>query len=631
MKFRPLSSSTPLPTLPVPDLGQVLEELKSSAGPHALNQEEFSDFVSIVNDFSRTTGPKLHELVRIKARQTSNWLSNDWWLDKAYLQGRDPLIIWSNPGLVSPPVRVPDGRDHSLKYISHFVLGALDFKSRLMRGELPDDGPVCMDQYKKVFGTTRIPGATSDEIRFGSLPTSAHRVVVSRKGHFFQINLPVQSSPEENFVFLNQALHAILFDSDYSALTPTGLGALTAQPRSQWAETFPRLDAKSIESICAADFVLCLDHVTNEADYERDWSENMGRQILHSDPQNIGNRWFDKTLQLIVVMNKSGERVIGSGICYEHTPAEGPPVVRLMEHSMKYMARESGSSAWPVVETKFSPPTPDHKLNSLSFDLQTDPSVRSAVEQAVKYHRDLTESLDIRVLNFTEFGKKQIKEWKQSPDSFIQVAICWSYFRLHKAIGACYESASTRRFAFGRTECIRSVTPGFFELTRDPSISALRKAIEDHKNTVNRATNGRGIDRLLLGMNASAQEVRDKSWSWGLKSESGEQIQVTEKDFDLLNRLYRNELFVRSKYFKLSTSQVATIFPESFMVYGPLVVDGYGCCYNPSNDRMTFGISSFNERLPDQTASNSDQFRASLKQTLRLMGEMFSASPSAKL
>ena len=588
--------------------------------------------MSIVNEFSRSTGPKLHQLLQIKSGQTSNWLSNDWWYSKAYLEGRDPLIIWSNPGLVCPRITVPRGREATIKYISHFVLGSLDFKERLARGENPEPGaPVqCMDQYTKVFGTTRIPGATSDEVRFGSLLSPNHRVVISRNGNFFHVSLP-KDSAKDNFAFLNQALHAILYEQDYSAVTRTALGALTALPRTQWAQAFPLLNPQSIDAIIGSDLVLSLDHISNEAEFDKDWSENMGRQILHADADNIGNRWFDKVLQLIVVLNRGGEQVIGSGFCHEHTPAEAPVIVKVMEHSMKWMARESGSSDWPAVATKFLPPTAGHSLSTLTFDLESDANVRKAVKDAVEHHTSLIESLDIRVLDFVDYGKNQIKEWKHSPDSFIQVAICWAYFRLHKTIGGCYESASTRQFAFGRTECIRSVTPTFFELTQNPGIDVLRSAIQDHKNTVKRAGNGRGIDRLLLGMNASAHEVRDKSWAWGQKSESGDVVELTAADFELLNRLYRNDLFLRSKYFKLSTSQVATVFPDSFMVYGPLVVDGYGCCYSPSNERLMFGISSFNERLPDQTATNSDQFKASLKNTLRLMRDMLSSSNPSKL
>ncbi|VDM80005.1 unnamed protein product [Strongylus vulgaris] len=40
---------------------------------------------------------------------------------------------------------------------------------------------------------------------------------------------------------------------------------------------------------------------------------------------NSCNRWYDKTLQLIA--GKNGY----CGLCYEHTPAEGPPVASLMD------------------------------------------------------------------------------------------------------------------------------------------------------------------------------------------------------------------------------------------------------------------------------------------------------------
>lgn len=628
MKSRTLSS---LPSLPVPDLRESLEQLKSSAGPHALNPEEFTEFLNVVDDFSHTTGPKLHQLLKNKSRKTVNWLSHDWWQDKAYLQGRDPLILWSNPGLVCPRISLPSDKNVTIKYISHLVLGALDFKLMLSRGENPEPGSqnVCMDQYTKVFGTTRIPGATSDQIRFGSLqnPDQMHRVVFSRNGNFFRISLP-QNSTKENYAFLNQGLSAILFDENYSDTSHSGLGALTALPRTDWAHAFTRLNPNSISAILESDFVVSLDHVSDEREYERNWSEKMGRQVLLADSENIGNRWFDKTVQMIVVLNRSGEQVIGSGLCYEHTPAEGPPIVRLMEHCMKYVARESGSKDWPALSTEFSPPTSGHTLTPLPFDIESDSTLKKAVTHALKHHSDLSESLDIRVLNFTEFGKRQIKEWKFSPDSFIQVAICWAYFRLHRTIGACYESASTRQFALGRTECIRSVTPGFFELTRNPDLNALRNAIADHKNTVKQAMNGKGIDRLLLGMNAAAHEVHDNTWQWGLESESGDQITVTDEDLKTLNRLYRNELFIRSKYFKLSTSQVATIFPESFMVYGPLVTDGYGCCYNPSDKQLTFGISCFNQKQIEQSVSNADQFKDSLQDTLCHMRDMICSGGS---
>lgn len=70
-------------------------------------------------------------------------------------------------------------------------------------------------------------------------------------------------------------------------------------------------------------------------------------------------------------------------------------------------------------------------------------------------------------------------------------------------------------------------------------------------------------------------------------------MKLTEKDYAFLDRLYQNDLYKRAKHFNLSTSQVATVFPGAFMCYGPLVNNGYGCCYNPTKNQITFGVSAF--------------------------------------
>lgn len=52
------------------------------------------------------------------------------------------------------------------------------------------------------------------------------------------------------------------------------------------------------------------------------------RQALYGGgtEQNTVNRWFDKTLQFFV--NEDGN----GGMTYEHTPAEGPPLARLLDY-----------------------------------------------------------------------------------------------------------------------------------------------------------------------------------------------------------------------------------------------------------------------------------------------------------
>lgn len=45
---------------------------------------------------------------------------------------------------------------------------------------------------------------------------------------------------------------------------------------------------------------------------------------------NSANRWFDKTLQFII--SEDGQ----IGLTYEHSSAEGPPIVSILDHALLY-------------------------------------------------------------------------------------------------------------------------------------------------------------------------------------------------------------------------------------------------------------------------------------------------------
>lgn len=56
-----------------------------------------------------------------------------------------------------------------------------------------------------------------------------------------------------------------------------------------------------------------------------------------------------------------------------------------------------------------------------------------------------------------------------------------------------------RKYAFGRTDVIRSVTSALEKLSSQPNPNTLKEAIIAHNNYGKNASNGLGIDRLLLG------------------------------------------------------------------------------------------------------------------------------------
>lgn len=92
------------------------------------------------------------------------------------------------------------------------------------------------------------------------------------------------------------------------------------------------------------------------------YPSRVAAQMLHGGGArwNSGNRWFDKTLQvslrLFIGNNKNSivvtdenlnvlvccpQFIVGEdgtcGLVYEHAPAEGPPIVFLIDFVVKYM------------------------------------------------------------------------------------------------------------------------------------------------------------------------------------------------------------------------------------------------------------------------------------------------------
>lgn len=104
----------------------------------------------------------------------------------------------------------------------------------------------------------------------------------------------------------------------------------------------------------------------------------------------------------------------------------------------------------------------------------------------------LSENIDMECFTFKEFGSDGIKKCKLSPDSFIQIAMQVTFYKLQKKPPAHYESAALRRFINSRTECIRSTSVESVEFAKllnsncdnnSEKKNALINAINAHKKT----------------------------------------------------------------------------------------------------------------------------------------------------
>ncbi|CAG5116702.1 unnamed protein product, partial [Candidula unifasciata] len=277
------------------------------------------------------------------------------------------------------------------------------------------------------------------------------------------------------------------------------------------------------------------------------------------------------------------------GLNYEHTVAEGPAVISLVDHVLGFLEKQK--EPWGAAPNI-------HPPKRLQFNITS--KTQEVIELGIDEIDSAVNDLMLRILFFKDYGKNFIKKHKLSPDAFIQMSFQLAYYRIYKQPCATYEAGSLRKYQLGRTETIRSCSIASVAFTKamdDQSVPCSRKvdllkeAIKSHRKYIDDTVNGRGVDRHLLGLKLVALENN---------------MDVPELFMDLA--------FKESTHFRMSTSQVASRY-KAVLCFGPVVPDGYGLCYNPQNEELIVSISSFN----NNPQTDSDKFVASLKTSLQDM------------
>lgn len=184
-----------LPHLPLPKLEDTMDKYLKSVQP-LLSTEKFAKTTKIVEDFKRGIGAQLHDLLEYKASKSENWIA-DWWLTVGYLSWRSPVVIWSNPGLYLP-TRFFENDFQWCRFTARCIWATLRYKQMIDHNEIPTEKagkyPLDMGQYKKIFGTCRIPAPEIDRIEYN--PKSRHIVVAFKNGvrinfHLFFTSLEI--------------------------------------------------------------------------------------------------------------------------------------------------------------------------------------------------------------------------------------------------------------------------------------------------------------------------------------------------------------------------------------------------------------------------------------------------------
>uniref|UniRef100_A0A8C7TZD7 Choline O-acetyltransferase n=1 Tax=Oncorhynchus mykiss TaxID=8022 RepID=A0A8C7TZD7_ONCMY len=544
---------------------------------HLVKEEQYQKTKAIVVKFGEPggTGELLQKKLLERSEKTYNWVY-DYWLEDMYLNQRLALPVNSNPAMVFPKQNFKDRKD-SLRFAAHLITGVLEYKERIDTRVLPVDfargqlagTPLCMKQYYRLFNTYRLPGHKRDTLiihKPGS--TEQEHIIVACKNQFFVLDLVVNKKKLKEMDILTQ-LEKIVKMAENSEERQPPFGLLTSDGRTEWAQAREVLikDSVNRESLAVIEKCLCVLCLDNPSGMEVGDTSRALLMLHGGGHEKMGaNRWYDKPMQFIV-----GEDGVCGTVC-EHSPFEGIVLVACTEYLMKFM---TGSPSKMGRATSVSElPTPARLL------WKTTPHIQDLLKASAERLQRLVRDLDMDVHKFEVYGKEFIKKQKMSPDAYIQVALQLAFYRCNGRLVSTYESASIRRFHEGRVDNIRSATSealAFVKAMTDEKASLsvshfsylVPQILGYSHYTVHHAITGLGIDNHLLGLREIAQE---------LKMERPE--------------IFTDETYVASNQFILSTSQVPTTV-EMFCCYGPVVPNGYGCCYNPQSDHLLFSVTSF--------------------------------------
>lgn len=545
-----------LPVMPVPNLSETCQKLRQWAAPLQTPDEQ-EKTKKMLQRFMRegSDGPLLQSaLVKWQEEhKNTSWVAAVW--KALYLDSREPLPINSNVFYYLKSKL--DENAHSQAYIAAaLVLSVYDFIRLIDEQKLSVDRqkevPLCMNQYKHIFSSMRIPHCGSDEFYVSS---DRRHILVMNKGKLYKLNIIDEKGDLRSLSSIETDLGIILRNNEFGE----NIGLLTTLPRDEWADiradliAFSDHNCQMMTEIENAAFALCLDENRPEKLTE------ISPLLLYGDGKD---RFFDKSLQFIVFKNGK------TGINFEHTGVDGSVMLRLIGHIYDTLDKNEYGK-------------PDNKkIETLNFDLNQ--KLHGSLFKAQKLFVKHTDNTRTRVLDFTDFGKNQIKKFGVSPDAFVQLALQLAEHKLYGKCYSAYEAVMTRTFLDGRIDVLYTVSPESLDfidkMRRDDGsiqtkIEALVKATQKHQTRARECRFGQGVYSHLLAL----------KYHYHL---SGKELGIKNLP----------EIFTDPGYLALTNSVVCTSTTAKYGVelagYGPIVDDGYGIRYFTRDNSIRFNMTS---------------------------------------
>ncbi|XP_055863429.1 carnitine O-palmitoyltransferase 1, liver isoform-like [Biomphalaria glabrata] len=606
-----------LPSLPVPPLGETLNRLIISLQPlYADDPEKLKELEEEAKTFKKTLGTKAQALLTLRSWYKDNYI-DDWWEKYIYLMSRSPLANNSNYYIMDHCYWTPTTKACARGASSLYQI--LCVREMILSGTLEpltirQTVPVCMEQYRRIFSTTRIPGEEVDTIQTYPASKSQH-IIVSRRGLLYRVEILDKNGNLIGPCGLQKLLEWIVEDADLQCINVSeferSIPVLTSMDRTQWAKTRQEFFSDGInrESLNCVESAILFLFLDTEA------FSDLSSRASHLIHGRAGQFWFDKSLQLIVMADGH------MGLNCEHSYADAPVVAHVIEYNFTYeILSELYDSEGNCTDIHKNGTQENLKCSPSLLQWEVNSKLSCVIDSACKLANKNNTDLDLLVCDHEQFGKGAIKKCKMSPDAFIQMAVMTTHRKLTGQAALVYESSMTRLYKKGRTETVRSLTKeanDFIVNFLSPEVSKQEKrrllsiACDKHSDMYKDAMNGRGIDRHLFALYIACRGL-------------GKNPEFLKKYLSIPWTLSTSQ----QPQQQISWAPSCTDLKFSHLLcpgggFGPVVPDGYGISYMvPGDHRIFFHVSSWKS----SDGTNSAQFMQALIETMKELKDLFADS-----
>ncbi|MBZ5710723.1 choline/carnitine O-acyltransferase [Nannocystis pusilla] len=476
-----------LPSRPIPRLEEAMPRLFAAAAP-LLGEREltrarlfFGGLVPVLRCADRRLREAAHEgETDWSERATRNY----------YLALRGGLPFQNHFFLV---LEDDSEKTTVVARAASLAAGLLAVAHEIERGSIEPDilagVPLEMEQYRRtLFATVRIPDARHD--RLVRREPWARHLVVAVHGAFWAVDAFVGDAPA-TAAELARAFEKIVLDAKATANTPAGPGPATALPREAWSAVRTSLAAEgasrsALEAVEDALFVVALDLDSFPAD-----APEMADLVRLG---NLENRWFDKSLQLVVSGNGR------AALTFEHSAVDGHNAMRVAAeaHARGTKASLVGSAA---------------ALSLRPLDFCPAPRVLGLLDDNRAFLQ--RERAGRRTLTFDAYGlgAERFRALRLGIDAPVQLAIQLAAYSIFGELPAVNESVQMRRFRHGRYDTVYTVTPESLAFVRDEGRDTagarLRAAVDAHRRLVDACKRGESPVLYFTAL-LDAQEARSR-------------------------------------------------------------------------------------------------------------------------